>query len=143
MSRSFLTVFLLACAGATDTSTVPADTDEPGVQCGDPVVYDIEIVAAAQHGKAPAAAIEIALDDRGYTGDILGSGTTSADGKVTFTAVGVTALDGCWGTLLNYVLVGTDPADGTEVEDDMNAELYNAIDDGSLVADVTAFPLTF
>jgi hypothetical protein len=44
--------------------------------------------------------------------------------------------------VLNYWLVATDPADTTRVvEDDMNTELYNAIDGGTLATDVSDRPL--
>jgi len=141
MSRLFILALLTACTSSTDTGG-GEDSDPAGVECGAPETFDVEITAKVISGKDPAEGIEVALDDRGYTGDILGSGTTGADGKVTFTAVGVTSLAGCWGIVLNYWLVATDPADDTRTdESDMNTELYNAIDGGSLATDVSDRPL--
>ncbi|MBM4389968.1 MAG: hypothetical protein FJ090_02490 [Deltaproteobacteria bacterium] len=141
MSRWWLTLALAGCGpGEEDTQ----DTgDDGGVECGDPVAYDIEVTAKVvdQRG-AGLEGVEVGLDDRGWNYEILGSGTTNRGGMVTFTAAGVTALDGCWATVLNYWIVATDPSDESRTaEDDMNTELYNAIDNGSLATDVSDFPL--
>ncbi len=141
MSRVFLVLCLAGCAPADETVDEAEDSDPAGVQCGEPVTYDIEIRARVEDAAGAVADVEVALDDRGWTNAILGVGTTGANGEVTFAALGVTALDGCWGTVLNYQLVAQH-SDGREVEDDMNTELHAAIDDGSLVADVRDFPLT-
>lgn len=142
MSRLFVLALLTACSTPDDSGTAPVDSDEHGVECGDPEVFDVQITAKVLSGGKPAEGIEVALDDRGYTGDILGSGLTARNGEVTFTAVGVTSLANCWGTVLNYWVVATDPADTSRTaEDDMNTELHSAIDGGSLETDITDFPL--
>mgnify|MGYP001610474467 CR=1 FL=1 len=143
MSRWSVCVFLVACSGDGDGEGVDTGDDDGGVECGDPVAYDVEVTAkVVDSGGKGVEGIEVALDDRGWTNSILGSGLTSRSGLVTFSAKGVTALDGCWGTVLNYWVVATDPADPSRTaEADMNTELYNAIDGGSLVADVSDFPL--
>lgn len=142
MSRLVVLLFVTACTPEADTGEAPDDTGHAGTECGDPELFDIEIVAKVLANGKAAPGIEVALDDRGQTGEILGTGTTGPNGTATFTALGVTSLEGCWGIVLDYWLVATDPADTSRtVEDDMNTELYNAIDDGTLQADVTDFPL--
>ncbi len=142
MSCVFLVLCLWACVPVDETVDEGGDSDPAGVECGDPIPYDVEIRARVEDAGGPAAGILVYLDDRGWTYTILGSGTTDAAGEVSFVAQNVTALDGCWGTVLNYQLVAEDEGDGREVEDDMNTELHAAIDDGSLIADVRDFALT-
>lgn len=142
MSRLVVLLLLTACAPEVETGEAPEDTGHAGTECGDPEVFDIEIVAKVEANGKAAPGIEVALDDRGQTGEILGTGTTGPNGTTTFSAVGVTSLDGCWGIVLDYWLVATDPDDASRtVEDDMNTELYNAIEDGSMQADVSDRPL--
>lgn len=136
-------LFAFACEVEAETGQPVEDSGHAGVDCGEASTYDIEVTAmVTSGGRSPAEGIEVVLDDRGWTYSELGSGTTGTDGKVTFTAVGVTSLPNCWGTVLDYWLVATDPADPSRtVEDDMNTELYNAIDNGSLSTDTTDRPL--
>jgi hypothetical protein len=137
-----LIVFFLGCAPALAVSAEAEDSGHNGVDCGEATTYDIAITAMVVEGARPAAGIEVVLDDRGWTQSELGVGTTGSDGKVTFTAVGVTSLPNCWGTVLDYWLVATDPADASRTaEDGVNSSLYNAIDGGTLETDVTDWPL--
>jgi hypothetical protein len=143
---SFLLVFAAAVASTACTEESPVETGDTsigGVECGEPSTYDVEVTAKVVDSSGTGvSAIEVVLDDRGWTYGELGGGTTGIDGSVTFTATGVTSLPNCWGTVLNYWIVATDPADSSRtVEDDMNTELYNAIDGGSMAADVSDFPL--
>jgi hypothetical protein len=135
---------LTACNAPDSGETAEVDTGHDGVDCGEPSTWDVEVTAmvvSADDGR-PLEGIEVSLDDRGWEDEVLGTGTTARNGRVTFTAEGVTSLPNCWGTVLNYWLVATDPADTTRVvEDDMNTELYNAIDGGTLATDVSDRPL--
>lgn len=138
-----LLVLLAACADPTDS----ADTEDTGGDdgaCGDPVTYDLDVRAkVVDAGEQAAAGIEVVLDDRGWTYEVLGGGTTGADGEVTFAATGVTSLADCWGTVLNYQLVATDPADTSRTaEKGINTQLHAAIDAGEGVVDLREFPLT-
>lgn len=136
-------LFAFACDVPEDSGEPAGDSGHAGVDCGEASIHDIEVTAmVTSGGRAPAEGIEVVLDDRGWTDSELGSGLTGADGKVTFTAVGVTSLPNCWGTVLDYWLVATDPADASRtVEDDMNTELFNAIDGGTLATDTSDRPL--
>lgn len=135
--------FLIGCASSDDSGDVVDTGDDDGA-CGDPVTYDVEIHAKVVEAAGGAAeGIEVTLEDRGWTMADLGTGTTDARGEVTFTAVGVTSLANCWGTVLNYHLVAVDPADDTRSADDtLNTQLHAAIDEGTFVVDVREFPLT-
>jgi hypothetical protein len=135
--------FAFGCTGDLETGEPVEDSDPPGVDCGDASTHDIEITARVVSTRGtPAAGIDVILDDRGWTYGPLGSGVTDVDGLVTFTAAGVTSLPNCWGTVLNYWVVATDPADPSRTaEDDMNTELYNAIDGGTFATDISDRPL--
>ncbi len=132
---------LAGCSSGEDTAVKESAEDTQDGACGDVSTYDVVIRAQVERGGRAAAGVRVYLDDRAWELAELGEGTTGADGTVTFTAAGVTSVDGCWGTLLDYWIVAED-TDGATVEDDMNTELFNAIDDGSLEADVTTRPLS-
>ena len=99
-------------------------------------------VAVQSEDGALLEDIEVVLEDRAWNPGPLGSAITDAEGEGEIDASGVTDLPGCWGTMLDYVLVATDPrGEYATGEKDVNSSLYNAISDGSLEADVRAFPL--
>jgi hypothetical protein len=154
-------LLLLACAGEDptdtqgttgDTATDPTPTDstptdtEPTGACGPPIDFDLTLVGTVVGPYGTAAPdTEVWVEDRGWSpGRILGTGTTDAYGAFTLSLTDVTSVEGCWATLLDYVLVGerTMPAGVQSGELDLNSSLYNAIEDGSLVADLGSFPLT-
>ena len=132
---------LAACVAGETTETGDSGGDL-GTECGETTTYDIEISGKVTDSAGKAlAGMRVYLDDRGQTHTSLGEGTTKPDGQATFTAAGVTAIENCW-MVLDYWLVAEDPADTTRTdEDDMNTQLFNAIDDGSLNVDSTEFPL--
>jgi hypothetical protein len=125
--------------GTGDTSDT--QTTEPSGACGDPILYDLTVIGTVTSGPgqyAPAA--HVVLEDRGWEpGTILGEGFTDEKGVFQLSVVGLTSLENCWGTVLDYVL----EADKGVFygEKDINTNLFNAIEDGSLVADMSAFPL--
>lgn len=139
---AFLAGLLVGCTPEDDDESDDTGSDL-GTDCGEPTTYDVSFEAKVVDDQGRGVAgIRVALDDRGYTATELGEGTTGGNGEVKFTAVGVTSLPDCWGTLLDYWLVATDPADASRsAEDDMNTQLFNAIDDGSLSVDAREFPL--
>lgn len=143
--RLIWTLFALTVVACTPDDDEESDDtgSELGTDCGEPTTYNVAFDAKVVDDRGRGlAGIRVYLDDRGYTGTELGEGTTGGDGEVQLMAVGVTSLPDCWGTLLDYWLVASDPADETRVaEDDMNTQLFNAIDDGSLSVDAREFPL--
>lgn len=143
-----IAVALFVCALGACTPDEDDESDDTGADlgtdCGEPTTYNVSFDAkVVDDGGRGIDGIQVYLDDRGYTGTVLGEGTTGGDGEVKLMAVGVTSLPDCWGTLLDYWLVASDPADESRTaEDDMNTQLFNAIDDGSLSVDARDFPLT-
>ncbi|MEQ1505767.1 MAG: carboxypeptidase-like regulatory domain-containing protein, partial [Myxococcota bacterium] len=88
---------------------------------------------------APAAGATVTLEDRAWDPGVLATATTDADGRFSMSVVGLTSVDGCWATLLDYWIVaekGTDRG-----ERGVNSELYAAIIDGTLQADLSSFPI--
>lgn len=142
MIGTFSLLFFVACTAGSDEEDSGSSPDDVGTECGDPTTYDIEISARVVDGKGTGlGGMRVYLDDRGYTYAELGEGSTRATGDVTFTATGVTWIDDCPG-LLDYWIVVVDPSDDARTaEDDMNTQLYNSIQDGSLAVDVSEFPL--
>jgi hypothetical protein len=141
--RSALPLLALCACGEEPADEEQEDTgDPPGIHCGDATTWDVTVRARVEDAAGQGVeGVTVGLDDRGYTYGLLGSGETVATGDVQFVATGVTDLPGCWGIVLDYWLVAYDDAGKVAAEDDMNTELYDAIADGTVLADVSAFPL--
>lgn len=135
-----LLLFLAACGGTPDTE----DTGEENTgACGDPVSVDLVVQARVVDPSGEGlSGIRLVVEDRAWNLEDLGEAQSQGDGTAEIEALGVTDLPGCWGTMLNYYLVAEDPAGvWSSTEDAINSWLYNAINDGSMVADMTEFPL--
>lgn len=132
-------------SGTSPESTPTTDTDPSGA-CGSPVNYDVVVLGLVETPTgAPADATTLALEDRGWQpGRVLGTATTDAYGAFTLQATAVTSLEDCWGTVLNYVLTAerAGPVGAQTAELGVNTPLYNAIQDGSLEADLGGLPIT-
>ena len=143
----------VGCSGGDDDPTgTPADTDsnpvvgddddEPTGQCGEVSTFDMQI-----HGQVlkedgtPAASARVYLEDRAWAPNdtILGEGTTDYDGHFAFPVPGVTSVEDCWGTLLDYWVVG-ELGTAERGERGANPDLYASITDGTLIAELS-FPL--
>jgi hypothetical protein len=153
---SFL--LLAACGGAdksidkgpTDdhTGTQPVDSDptdtDPTGACGSPINYDMTLVGFVLGGNGEVGdAASLSIEDRGWQpGRILGTGTTDSYGAFTIPLTDVTSVEDCWGTLLDYVLVGQRTVAGGEQSGELglNTLLFNAIQDGTFVADLGSIP---
>ena len=136
-----LVALLVGCGGEEPEPKDSEATDSQDGACGEVTTHDV-VIRAKVSKPGGAEGVRVYLDDRAWELAVLGEGVTDAAGEVEFTAAGVTSVAGCWGTLLDYWIVAEDGA-GVTVEDDMNTDLFNAIDDGSLVADVSGRPLEF
>ena len=159
--RTLTALALLAggCTAPVDQADGPTDTGSPvgsptgdtatGVQttsddgaCGEVTVWDLTVrgvVHNAQGVGAPFASVW--LEDRGWatTVEVLGTTTTDGQGGFELAVTGLTSVEDCWGTLLNYVLVAElGPQRG---EDEINTWLFTAISNGTLVADLSTSPL--
>jgi len=128
----------MACSG----QVVDTADDSPGA-CGVPSEHDVTLRVSVQSTDGEALRdIEVVLEDRAWTLSDLGSASTDESGEAVFGAQGVTDLPNCWGTMLDYVLVATDPLGRwAEGEKELNSSLYNAISEGTLEADVRGFPI--
>lgn len=131
-------LMLLACGGEPTTET--GDSDDGSTDCGASEYYDVTVIAQVEDAAGVAMeGVEVGIEERNLPREF-GSGVTDAAGRVEFVASQLESVPGCWGLLLNYWIVAR--CDGADcAEDDMNTELYNAIDDGTLLADVSSFPL--
>jgi len=135
----WLTFLLLGC-GSSDS---PSDDTGEQVGCGDPSSHDVrviyEVVDASGNGVSN---LEVRLEERNWEPGTLGTGETDGNGTGELLAAGVTDLPNCWGTMLDYVVVVEDPsAYYAAAEKPVNSYLHGAIDDGSLEADLTSFPI--
>jgi hypothetical protein len=129
---------LTACSEPTDTDQAD-DNVEPDGACGEVDNFDASVFGMVTDGGAPVEGATVVLEDRGWepTTD-MGSATTNAKGTFTINAPGLTSVEDCWGTLLDYVLVAEKGA--KKGEKSINSQLHTAYDtDGS--ADVSAFPV--
>jgi hypothetical protein len=126
----------------TDTGMPITDTEPPGSACGEIRVWDLTVRGIVQNEQRVGAPFaDVWLEDRGWarTTQVLGSGYTDADGVFEIAITGLTDAENCWGTLLDYVLVAElGPQRG---EDGINTYLFNAVQSGTLVADVSTNPL--
>lgn len=131
-----LLTWLLACTAPTETET--DDTDQGA--CGEVSEWVLTLHGAVEGPTGAYEGATVVLEDRGWSpGTELGEATTGADGRFTMDGLQVTSVERCWGTLLDYVVVATDG--DMSGEKGVNTYLYDAIDDGSLVADASAFPV--
>jgi hypothetical protein len=135
MRRGLVVVGLAGCGGSADT-----DIEDTGGACGAVTTWNVTVIGAVEDAAGAVSGASVRLEDRGWTiGDVLGDATTDADGRFTLEATGVTSVEGCWGTVLDYRLVAEEG--GRSGEDKVNSALFDAIDSGSLEADVSEFPI--
>lgn len=135
--RPGLLLALAACSGADPEDS---DTDGSNGQCGDVTTWDVTIAGAVEDASGAVDGATVTLEDRGWNaGETLGTATTASDGTFELAATGVTSVEGCWGTVLDYVVVATEG--GRIGEDEVNSALHDAIDSGSLHADISEFPI--
>lgn len=151
-----LTALLLACSGdkgsptaeTGDSTPLPqttptgetADTGEPQGACGDPVLYDLTLIGMVLGPEGlPSQGAHVQLEDRAWVpGDILGEGFTDDAGSFSITITGLTSLEDCWG-LLDYNVEADKGIFYGERE--ANTHLFNAINDGTLIADMSIVPI--
>lgn len=138
-----LIAWLAACGGTPEKE--PGDTaDERDGACGDVTTWDVQVFAkVTDEAGTPRESVRVAVEERLWAPAELGAGTTGPDGTVAFVAEGVTSVEECWATALDYWIVAVPPPDSgvDATEDDLNTDLFNAIDDGSLVVDLRERPL--
>jgi len=132
-------VLLGACSSGEKSA------DDTGVKegCGDPTLHDITVQFAVEDESGNGVSnIDVRLEERNWDPGVLGESTTDGQGMGDLLAVGVTDLPNCWGTMLSYMVVVEDSSGYyATAEKGINSYLHGAIEDGSMTADLTAFPI--
>ncbi len=138
MHLALLALVFAACGPSGDE-----DSGERVGACGEPTEVDLTLQVAVQGSDGVwLQDVDVVLEDRGWTNTVLGGGITDESGEVEFVASGVTDLPDCWGTLLDYVVLATDArGQWSPGEKNANSYLHTAIQDTSMEADMTAFPV--
>lgn len=132
--------------GTPITDTAPTDTPPPpppptSGACGDVATWDLQLLGGvARSTGGPASGADVWLEDHGWVpGTVLGTATTDGDGRFEMVITGLTSVEDCWATLLDYRVHAELGSEATERG--INTDLFNAIYTGGGVADITAFPL--
>jgi hypothetical protein len=133
------TVLTLGCAA--EEQSLEDTGEEEG--CGTPTTHSVTVTfAVVDASKNGVSNLEVRLEDRAWEPGVLGTGQTDGNGLGELLADSVTDLPGCWGTMLNYVVIAEDPSGYyADAEKPVNSYLFGAISDGSNQADLTAFPI--
>ena len=141
MKRCMIYLAILACAacGSSDP-TDTGDTDGQGA-CGEVSTEVMSVRGLVEDEQGLGfEGVTVRLEDRGWNpGATLGTAITDGQGQFVLEEVTITDVENCWGSMLDYVLVATHEESTAEKE--INTQLYNAILDASLEADVSAIPL--
>lgn len=135
-----LTFWAIACAGPADEPT-DTGTDDPQGACGDVSAIDVTITGTVRDGDqqwVPGA--EVALEERNWEpGTIHGQATTDADGRFTMSAVNLPVVEGCWGVVVQFWLIGT--SGDLSGEKPMNSLIIGAYTDETFSVDLGGGPL--
>ncbi|MEN9787140.1 MAG: hypothetical protein RLZZ299_2404 [Pseudomonadota bacterium] len=115
----------VACQGGGDSGdAMPVES-----ACGAVTQHALAVeVAVVDATGAPVAGLPVSLEERAWAPGVRGEGTTDTEGLARFDASGVVAVESCWGTAVDYVLV-LGGADAARVEDGVNPEVRRAIVD--------------
>ena len=140
-----LTLVAISCGGNSLADSGPTETEPTNDgACGEVSTHDVTVTARVTFEDTPMEGVTVELLDRGWTpGDILASGLTDEFGSITLDIVGLTAVEDCWGTMLDYYLTASvdDSSGALYGEKQMNSHLQSAINNGSLTVDVSSFPI--
>jgi hypothetical protein len=133
------TVLVLGCGEEKE----PIDDTSEQEGCGTATIHSVAVAFAVVDASGNGVSnLEVRLEDRAWEPGVLGTGQTDGNGLGELLADPVTDLPGCWGTMLNYVVVAADPSGYyADAEKPVNSYLFGAISDGSNQADLTAFPM--
>lgn len=155
--RHLLSLSLVACTSAPvekpvdtappepQTPTPTADTappEPPDSACGETSYHDLVVLGTVQDSYGqPAVGARVWLEDRGFSPTVqtMGEATVDVYGQFEMTVDQLASVEDCWGTLLDYVLVGE--LGNERGEEGINPTLHGAILDGSGIADRGSIPL--
>lgn len=142
MTTRWLAILILLTA-CKQTEPVPVEEDTQIGACGEPEEgFDVTVTGLVlDHNGDPAALADVTLEERNWNTNTTVHGTTATDeaGAFSIDATNLVSVPGCWGTVVDYWVVAE--LDGGWGEAQANQRLFNAIDDGSLTADFTSFPI--
>jgi len=135
-----LAVIAVGCGGADVDDTSPVTVPQGGA-CGEVTTWNVQVIGLVHDAVGvPVEGADVVLEELDWTfGDTFGFTTTDVEGRFDFEARDVVSVEDCWGTALDYKLIvvkGT-----SSMEEGVNSNLFSAIDQGDLVADMSAFPL--
>jgi hypothetical protein len=142
VKHSGLWILVALAAGCGGEAPEQTDTGEKE-GCGTPSLHTVSVVYLVVDSSGNGVSnLEVRLEERAWEPGVLGAGETDGNGNGELLAESVTDLPGCWGTMLNYVVVASDPSGYYgDAEKPVNSYLFGAISDGSNRADLTAFPI--
>jgi hypothetical protein len=126
----------------TDTQTDTGTSTGPIGECGDVTLHDLTLLGSvALMNGLPAAGASVWIEDRAWApqDEVLGQATTDGDGLFTLPITGLTSVEDCWGSALDYVVVAE--LGDQRGERGVNASLYASIQDGTLQADISGSPI--
>jgi hypothetical protein len=144
MGRVLLAMLLLGCSEDEAPPETNEDPGPPESQCGEVFDgedgYDVTIDGAVSIGGAPAEGVAVDLVEMNWErGRVFGSGLSDAGGLFTIDGINLTVVEDCWGTAIDYKIMAS--LDPLEAERDVNSQLFNAINDGSLATDISGIPI--
>lgn len=142
MSRTWaIALASMACKQGSAGETGDTGTDDPVGACGDVSTIDVVIrggVRDQDENRVPDA--YVALEERNWApGTIHGESETDGNGEFVLEARDLPVVEGCWGTAVQFWLVG-DKGD-LAGEKPMNSPIVSAYNDGTLDVDLGSFPL--
>ncbi|MEQ1500587.1 MAG: carboxypeptidase-like regulatory domain-containing protein [Myxococcota bacterium] len=136
----WLWAMAIGCSGDGETGDSGETTDPQGA-CGD--VTEIDVTISGRVVNDDGAGIpdaNVQLEERNWSpGTVHGEATTDGSGSFSMTARALPVVEGCWGTAVQFWLVGE--AQDLVGEKPMNPQIIGAFDDGSLSVDLGPFPL--
>lgn len=129
-------------SSTSDTAATNIVTPGGGGACGEITHWAVTVTGRVETSDGSGAAFaDVWVEDRGWNPTTITIGSTTADqqGNYTIQIADLVSAADCWGTVLDYVLVGQQgPIQG---ERQVNSPLFNAIQDGSLTANLAALTL--
>jgi hypothetical protein len=127
-----------ACSGDPAPSTTPVVADTGSGACGDVTLVDVTIRGQVHDGSgAPVDGVSVVLEERNWRpGELYGQDRSDASGRYEIAAGGLSVVEGCWGTAVQYWVVGE--GGGLFGERPINAWLEPAITAGQGVVEIDA-----
>ena len=129
------------CKEDEEPSSESTADSEPIGACGELSSFDVTVVGRVKDlDNQWVAGVNVALEERNWSpGTIHGASVSDGDGAFSFAASGLPVVEDCWGTAVQYWLVGASGA--LAGEKPMNPLMVDAYESGLGVVDLGEFPL--